>query len=582
MMVKRNGRARRVLHTVVGALIVAAVGVSGLVASPAPAEAAAGALSGSAFQPGNIISDDAFYDSNGMSQEEIQAFLDEKIGTCTNSNCLNIKRTDTFDRPADTRGICAAYTGAAGELAAAIIFKVQRACGISARVLLVTLQKEQSLVTSTGPSDSRLSRAMGYGCPDSAGGECDARFYGLYNQLYMAAWQFKRYSTPTPWGRYQPGTIEILYHPNTACGTQTVNIVNDATAALYNYTPYTPNAAALANLRGTGNSCSSYGNRNFWVFYNDWFGDPLVTYPPGVTVDRIGGNDRYDVAVAISAQNFPNPVATVYIATGSNYPDALSAAPAAAKAGAPLLLVPSDSLPASVRAEIIRLQPTEIIVVGGPASVSPTVYTALSQLTTTITRRTGIDRYEVSRNLTAGAFTSAPVAYVATGATYPDALSASAAAGSIAAPVILIPGVSPTLDPDTAALIVGLGVTEIRIAGGPASVLPALETQLAALPGVTTVRRLSGADRFIVSGNTNRDAFSTTDRVYLASGMNYPDALSGAAVAGSQHAPLYVIPPDCIPSYVIQDIIAMGATRMTILGGPGSVAPGVLRFTQCR
>lgn len=574
------------IRAALGVLAVMAVASYALIpvrTDAAVASPSAATLSGSDFQPGNIISDDAFYDSNAMTEAEIQAFLDQKIGTCANSNCLNIRRTTTFDRPAD-RTICDAYVGAPNELTSTIIFKVQRACGISAKVILVTLQKEQSLVTAKAPTEGKLSRAMGYGCPDSANGECDAKFYGLYNQIYKAAWQFRRYSTPDPFGRHQPGTVAVLYHPNSACGTRTVNILNNATAALYNYTPYTPNAAALSNLRGTGDACSSYGNRNFWVYYNDWFGDPLVTFPPGVSTDRIGGNDRYDVAVEISRQNFPGPVSTVYVATGTNYPDALSAAPAAAQAGAPLLLVPSDSsFPASVRAEIQRLQPDEIVVVGGPASVTPTIYTALSQLTSQISRHTGNDRYEVSRSIAATAFSGgAAVAYVATGANYPDALSASAAAGSIGAPVILVPGTVPTLDLATTALIAQLGVTEIRIAGGPASVVPDLETQLASLPGVTSVRRLTGADRFNVSGATNRDAFTTSTRVYLASGMNYPDALSGAAVAGSQGAPLYVIPPDCIPSYVLQDVVSLGATRMTILGGPGSVAPAVMRFARCR
>jgi putative cell wall-binding protein len=64
--------------------------------------------------------------------------------------------------------------------------------------------------------------------------------------------------------------------------------------------------------------------------------------------------------------------------------------------------------------------------------------------------------------------------------------------------------------------------------------------------------------------------------------MNYPDALSGAALAGSQGAPLYVIQTTCIPSYVIQDIIAFGATKMVILGGPATVSTGVEHFVQCR
>jgi putative cell wall-binding protein len=574
---------RSVVRSLVGTVAALAIAASGLVAlgSPAIAADSSASISGADFQAGYIISDDAFYDSNGMSEEEIQAFLDSKVPVCGNWNCLTFMRTDTFDR-VDARGICAPYLGARGELAATIIYKVQRACGISARVLLVTLQKEQSLVTATAPSESKLARAMGYGCPDSANGACDERYYGLYNQLYMAAWQFKRYSYPDRWGRHQPGTMEVATHPNTACPTQTVTIRNNATAALYNYTPYTPNAAALGNLRGTGDSCSSYGNRNFWVFYNDWFGNPLVTYPAGVTADRIGGSDRYEVAVTISKNNFPNSVSTVYVATGANYPDALSAAPAAAAAGAPLLLVPSTALPASVADEIRRLAPTKIVVVGGPSSVSPAVYDQLATLTTTIQRQTGVDRYEVSRNLAAGAFASgSTVAYLATGATYPDALSASAAAGAIDAPVVLVNGVA-SLDAETAALMTTLGVTEIRIAGGPSSVTPALEAELKAIPGVTTVRRMSGEDRYIVSGVINRQAFTASSQVYLASGLNFPDALSGAAVAGIQNAPLYVIPSTCIPSYVLQDIATLKATKMTILGGPATVGPDVMRVAQCR
>jgi hypothetical protein len=113
-------------------------------------------------------------------------------------------------------------------------------------------------------------------------------------------------------------------------------------------------------------------------------------------------------------------------------------------------------------------------------------------------------------------------------------------------------------------------------------VTPQIEQALAAIPGVTTVRRFTGSDRFIVSGNINRAAFTSATRVFVASGMNYPDALGGAAVAGIQKAPLYVIPSNCIPSYVIQDIIGLGATQMTILGGPGTLTSGVEHWVRCR
>jgi uncharacterized protein with LGFP repeats len=268
-IVMTRASLRKVITVGVATVMVAV----GLVAI-APAQEAA-ALSGGSFDAGYIISDSLFYDSAAMTQPQIQQFLDQNIGSCLNGRCLNVLRATTFDRPKD-RTVCGAYTGAANEPVAQIIYKVQSACGISAKVLLVTLQKEQSLVAGSiarEPSDSRVGRAMGYACPDTTAGVCDARYFGIYNQLYMAAWQLKRYSTPDLFGNYHPGSRLIGFNPNSDCGAKWVNIRNHATAALYNYTPYTPNDAALANLYGTAH-CGAYGNRNFWVFYNNWFGDP--------------------------------------------------------------------------------------------------------------------------------------------------------------------------------------------------------------------------------------------------------------------------------------------------------------------
>jgi putative cell wall-binding protein len=577
---RETGSARRRWGRWLGALVALAVSFTGVGLAQVPT--AAEAITGADFDPGFIISDTQFYDYNAMTMSQIQAFLDAKCAT----TCINNITTTTSDRAA-TNMCPNPYVGQVNEPTASIIYNVQRSCGISARVILVMLQKETSLVTRGSPSDTTLRKAMGYACPDS--GVCDSLYYGLFNQIYSAASQLKRYGLRTSDNisfrtKYQIGVpYPILYHPNTACGTQTVTVRNMATTALYYYTPYTPNASALSNLGGVAPdpSCASYGNRNFWVFYNNWFGDPHWTVPQGVAVSRLGGNDRYDVAVGISQRNFPGTASVVYVATGSNYPDALSAAPAAALQNAPLLLVPSDSLPATVKAEIQRLAPTQIVVAGGPASVSEGVYNQLAALTTSIRRETGATRYEVATSVIRNAFTSSTTAYIATGGTFPDALSASAAAGFADAPVILVDGVQPALSADVVALLGELGVTNVIIAGGPASVSPSIETQLGTLPGITNVRRVTGADRFIVSGQINHDAFTTSTRVYVASGLTFPDALSGAAVAGAQGAPLYVIPGPCIPSYVLQDIVAFGSTEMVILGGPGSVSSATERFAQC-
>lgn len=275
-------RSAAYLRGLLATVVAAAVVVTGtVVAVPDPP---AVALSGSQFDPGNIISNQYFYDANAMSEAQIAAFLQTNIGACQNSNCLNVVRTNTTTRAANP--MCNAYQGADQETAARIIFKVQQACGISAKVLLVTLQKEQSLVTHRSPTLSRLDRAMGYACPDNTAipGWCDPAYGGLYNQLYWAAWQFKRYANPPGTTRtftwFPVGaTTAIRFHPQVACGSSPVRIQNEATAALYYYTPYQPNAAALGNLYGVGDACSAYGNRNFWRMYSDWFGNPTV--PPG-------------------------------------------------------------------------------------------------------------------------------------------------------------------------------------------------------------------------------------------------------------------------------------------------------------
>lgn len=257
-----------------GVVVLGSLIASLFVATPAQAYT----LNSADFNPGLIISDTEFYDDNAMTEAEIQAFLNAKIPNCTNGKCLTVLRQDTVSRPATvidalrpgSPALCSAYTGGTGETAARIIFKVQKACRISAKAILVTLQKEQGLVTATAPSNTKLKIAMGMGCPDTA--RCDSFYFGFFNQVYYGASQLRRYSNPASMYYRAPGsTASIGFHPNASCGSSRVVIANLATNALYRYTPYQPNAAALANLWGTGNSCSAYGNRNFWRNYNSWF-----------------------------------------------------------------------------------------------------------------------------------------------------------------------------------------------------------------------------------------------------------------------------------------------------------------------
>jgi len=236
----------------------------------------------SQFQAGNIISDAAFFNSGSMSEAQIQSFLQSKVPTCQSGYvCLKDWYDTSRSTPADA--MCGAYSGGVRERASTIIFKVAQACGINPQVLLVMLQKEQGLVTHTWPSDWRYTIAMGQGCPDTAA--CDTRYYGFFNQVYGSAWQLKRYSNPAGTSQYftwyAPGkTWNVRWHPNEACGSAPVYIQNQATANLYYYTPYQPNAASIRAGYGEGDGCSSYGNRNFYQYFTDWFGETQAPPPP--------------------------------------------------------------------------------------------------------------------------------------------------------------------------------------------------------------------------------------------------------------------------------------------------------------
>lgn len=230
------------------------------------------------FRPGEIISDSVFFNSSTMNEQQIQSFLESKVPSCQSGyTCLK----DWYDttRATQADAMCGAYAGGGRERASTIIYKVAQACGINPQVLIVTLQKEQALVTHTWPSTWRYTSAMGQGCPDTAA--CDTRYYGFFNQVYGAAWQLKRYANPPGTSQYftwyAPGkTWNVLYNPNRDCGSGAVYIQNQATADLYYYTPYQPNRAALNAGYGEGDGCSSYGNRNFYNYFTDWFGSTIA------------------------------------------------------------------------------------------------------------------------------------------------------------------------------------------------------------------------------------------------------------------------------------------------------------------
>lgn len=298
----------------------------------------------------------------------------------------------------------------------------------------------------------------------------------------------------------------------------------------------------------------------------------------GTEVDRLQGPSRYETAVAISQAAYQSGAPVVYVATGTNYPDALAAGPAAAIEGGPVLLTQPGSLPAAVKAEIQRLNPTSIVVLGSTAAVSASVATELATIAP-VTRLQGSNRYETSRAIIRDSFATAPTVYLATGQNFPDALGAGNAGASSGTPVVLVNGLASTVDAATLDLLDDLSTTTIKILGSTAAVSAGIATQLG--NAGFTVERLQGASRYGTNVETNRDAFSESQYALFATGLNFPDALAGAAIGGKVDAPLYIVPGSCVPADVLTELDRLQTSFVVILGSPAALAVAVSDLTSC-
>ncbi len=279
------------------------------------------------FKPGNIISDYMMGNYTSMTEKEIQSFLKSK-NSCSKALPSSYKNegnniySTTFSEGGrvyyyhakNGKFVCLADekfgsgteygdTVKNGETAAHIIWQAAQDYKINPQVLIVLLEKEQSLITDQWPNNYQYRAATGYGCPDTAA--CDSKYYGFKNQVRNAANLF-RTVLDGGWTNYPLGKNYIKYNPDASCGGSTVNIENLAASALYRYTPYQPNAAALAAGYGTA-TCGAYGNRNFYLFFYDWFGDPTInkatssaskTEPKGVKVsEKVIEDGNYQIAL---------------------------------------------------------------------------------------------------------------------------------------------------------------------------------------------------------------------------------------------------------------------------------------------
>lgn len=314
-----------------------------------------------------------------------------------------------------------------------------------------------------------------------------------------------------------------------------------------------------------------------------------------LTVDRVAGAepnaDRYGTAAEI-ARLYPDGVDTVYLGRGDSYFDALAGASAASKGivptkpgepavpegeAAPVLLVKTGSIPDITQTVLDELDPTNIVILGGPGAISGTVESNLEATTNATVRRIGgNDRYETAA-LIAAEFGSSDTVYVATGELggFPDALAGSALAGSEGAPVLL------TEEDDAPDVVVStikeLGATEVVVLGGPNAIDGETFTQLGG------TKRLAGTNRYETAVEISK-AFGYGDgndapAAYVATGQNFPDALAGSTLAGAQDSPIILVKgPDArdeVPDEIADELDRISPNQVFILGGTNAVSQDV-------
>lgn len=296
-------------------------------------------------------------------------------------------------------------------------------------------------------------------------------------------------------------------------------------------------------------------------------------------VGRLGGSNRFDTARIISAQ-FPGGADTVYLASGLSFADALAGSPAAARGQvpstlsssgrpAPVLLVGPDGIPSQTRAALNSLKPTSILALGGERAVPDSILRQLRGEGYAVDRVAGLDRYDTAAKVALMSGSDVPLVYVASGAdaSYPDALAGASAAARDDAPVLLT---KPDRIPDSVTTALQqLRPGRIVVLGGEGAVNDTVFRQLGA------DQRLGGTNRWETAAAVAATFRADPGNAYVAYGLNWPDALAGSVLAGSQSAPVLITGTNDIPAPVAAQLERLSPQRLTIFGGTTVVSTTV-------
>ncbi|WML32610.1 cell wall-binding repeat-containing protein [Clostridium sp. OS1-26] len=287
-----------------------------------------------------------------------------------------------------------------------------------------------------------------------------------------------------------------------------------------------------------------------------------------ITIKRLCGADRYATSAAVALSGWTQSDYAI-LASGENFPDAISAAPLAKKYNAPILLTGADSIPEETLNAIQQLKVKNIIIVGGTGSVSSKVEQKLTSSGLVVTRIFGQDRYETCIKIAEQLDNVTEIAVV-TGESFPDALSISPIAVKRNMPIILVShNEIPSVVKD---YINSHKLTTTYVIGSGTSLNNAV------LKGLSNIELVTGNDEYQVNLNII-DKFKSDlnlGTIYVASGEGFADALSGSILAGKNSNPLLLVgnDPSIEKNYFANNSINI--SNINVLGGIGAVPDEVI------
>lgn len=318
----------------------------------------------------------------------------------------------------------------------------------------------------------------------------------------------------------------------------------------------------------------------YYLWVTDYYGDfsDNDTYSLEMNpvysneIARYAGADKWNTAALISKNGWVNSD-NIILANGDNFPDALAGAPLASRLNAPILLTSKNYIPSAVMNEINRLKPKNIYLLGGNLVISDNLESSLRSKGYNVQRLYGADKYKTAVEIGNKIldYSGSDTLVVANGDNFPDALSIGGFAGENGWPILFTN--NKVLNSDTKKAINQWDIKKVIIVGGIKVVNESTEKELKNMG--LSVERVAGATLWETNVKIVQRFKSSTDGIIVATGNNFPDALSGGAMAFKYSYPILLVKKHVAPSGVVNYLNSSRTDRCILLGGTLAVSDSV-------